>query len=139
MEPYEREREISKEVNKYLKIYKKSIRELLVYIFKVGYFIKNKIENDAAKLTVQDDSQFCSEESRAKLYQSFTEAMHGIGRCNLRSIYIEEVASVIKWKYKLKTKKKIRLKITQQSIRVCHLDYAGIVSLLPIENSEYIK
>lgn len=52
MEPYEREREISKEVNKYLKIYKKSIRELLVYIFKVGHFTKNKIENNAAKLTV---------------------------------------------------------------------------------------
>lgn len=128
-----------KELGEYKDAYTNTLVELLQNIFNVGHFLKNKIDNNAAKLTAQDDSQYCSEESRAKLYQSFTEAMHGIGKCNMRSIYIEDFSEVTSWSFKDDDWDPLNIKISSQNINVCHLDYAGIVSLLPIESSEYMR
>lgn len=136
---YVKEGSISARVEKYKLVYEKNLIELLKNIYIVGYFLKNKVNNQRIEAVSENDFYFEHEKQRANQYKCFVKALHNIGRTNLRSVYIDYIADVAEWKYKFRDKQKLELDILQNNTDVCHLDYAGVISILPIETSEFIK
>lgn len=148
-------------VEQYRKVYEDTLLSMLTYIFIIGYYTKYIVDDYAGsgssrrEETVRGESEedcckYDCEPERASIYQLFTESLHGVGRCNLRSIYVEDIGEVAEMFYELDNKVSCKTVIDEEFDRekcsriryeekkVCHLDYAGMLSILPIEDSHLI-